>query len=143
MSGRRDNLDKRKSGQDRADIMRKKKPKLSKQGSLKIKKLTKKDGKKVFNRHYEYFARLGWAIFCGFQAGMSHPYIRLDMAPEFDNLLIVTFGRAVYQFLNSKKGQELWDIRKKGYSKKEFDEIAEYFAGLAKTERHLPNIFDK
>lgn len=105
--------------------------------------LTKKQAKKIYERHYEYFARLGWAIFCGFQTGMSHPYVRLDMAPEFDNLLIVTLGRSVYQFLKSKKGGELWNERKRRYSQKDFDDTANYYVELAKIERTLPNIFDE
>lgn len=107
------------------------------------KKSKKQLSKDFYEKNYEYFARLGWAMFCGFQVGMSHPYVRLDMAPEFDNHMIVSLGRSVYQFLSSKKGQELWEIRKNKYSKESYDELADYYAELSKIERTLPNIFNE
>lgn len=66
----------------------------------------------------EFYAELGEAICKGFSKALSHPYIKVDCCPDFDNLLILTFGRFVYKFMISKKGKKLWtDINEK-YAKK-------------------------
>ena len=111
----------------------------------KQKRISKAKARKLFQEEYDYFARLGWGMFCGFCAGMSHPDVRLDMAPEFDNLLIVTLGRSVYQFLSSKKGKELWaDHKKSSNLDRDFEAISKYFYELNKNaDRTLPNIFDE
>ena len=66
----------------------------------------------------EFYAELGEAICKGFSKAFSHPYIKLDMCPDFDNLLILTYGRFVYRFMTSKKGKKLWADLNDKYAKK-------------------------
>lgn len=55
-----------------------------------------------------YFEALGRAVFDGFCVALSHPNVRVDMCPEFDNLLILAFGREVYKTMRRKDVQKLW-----------------------------------
>ena len=66
----------------------------------------------------EFYAELGEAICKGFSKALSHPYIKLDMCPDFDNLLILTYGRFVYKFMTNKKGKKLWADLNDKYTKK-------------------------
>jgi len=56
----------------------------------------------------KFYEELGKAVCKGFRKALSHPYIKLDMCPDFDNLLILTYGRFVYKFLAGKKGKKIW-----------------------------------
>lgn len=73
-------------------------------------KTVKKDKQiKNMSKSYTLFcAKLGNLIIQSFAKQMSHPSVKIDMCPDFDNLLILTFGRAVYKFLQTKKAKELW-----------------------------------
>lgn len=66
----------------------------------------------------EFYAELGEAVCKGFGKALSHPYIKLDMCPDFDNLFILTYGRFVYKFMTSKKGKKLWADLDDKYAKK-------------------------
>ncbi len=66
----------------------------------------------------EFYAELGEAFCRGFDKALSHPYIKLDMCPDFDNLLILTYGRFVYRFMTSKKGKKLWADLNDKYAQK-------------------------
>jgi len=63
-------------------------------------------------------AEMGHVIFQAFTKAFSHPYIKVDCCPDFDNLLIVTYGRFMYKFLNSKKGMKIWEELGKKYADK-------------------------
>lgn len=62
---------------------------------------------KTSKKQKEYYALIGEAIVKGFSKAMSHPYIKLDMCPDFSNLLIITLGRSMYKLLSSKKMKRL------------------------------------
>jgi hypothetical protein len=66
----------------------------------------------------EFYAELGEAICKAFSKALSHPFIKLDCCPDFDNLLILTYGRFVYRFMISKKGKKLWAELNEKYAKK-------------------------
>jgi uncharacterized Zn-finger protein len=66
----------------------------------------------------DFYAELGEAMCKGYSKALSHPYIKLDMCPDFDNLLILTFGRAVYKFMTSAEGKNIWADLNEKYAKK-------------------------
>ena len=66
----------------------------------------------------DFYAELGEAICKAFSKALNHPYIKLDCCPDFDNLLILTYGRFVYKFMTSKRGVKLWADLNDKYAKK-------------------------
>jgi hypothetical protein len=66
----------------------------------------------------EFYAEVGEVICKAFSKSLSHPYVRVDMSPDFDNLLILTFGRGVYKFMMSKEGQKIWAELNQKYAQK-------------------------
>lgn len=66
----------------------------------------------------EFYMALGEAVCKGFRKALSHPNIKLDMCPDFDNLLILTYGRFVYKFMTSKQGKEMWAELNNEYANK-------------------------
>ena len=75
-------------------------------------KISKKKALEIF------YKDLGRAVCNGFRKALSHPDIKLDMCPDFDNLLILTYGRFVYKFMTSKKGKKLWADLNNEYAKR-------------------------
>jgi hypothetical protein len=74
--------------------------------------------KKATNKLFEkYYAEIGKAVCDAFVKQFSHPYVKIDMCPEFSNLLILTYGRFIYKFLNSRKGRKLWEKLDDDYKK--------------------------
>jgi hypothetical protein len=84
-------------------------------GEVVAKKKEKNTKKAVLK---DFYAELGEAMCKGYTKALSHPYIKLDMCPDFDNLLILTFGREVYKFLTSAEGKKIWADLNSKYANK-------------------------
>jgi len=64
--------------------------------------MKKKDVKEL------YYREIGKAVCDAWVKAMSHPYIKLDMCPDFDNMIILVYGRFLYRFMKSKKAEKLF-----------------------------------
>ncbi|MEN6414415.1 MAG: hypothetical protein ABFC84_16885 [Veillonellales bacterium] len=81
-----------------------------------LEKYTEKFCKVINENPYErYYTAIGVEICHAISEAFSHPYLKVDMCPEFSNMLILTYGRFIYKFLSSKRGKKLWkELDKKG-----------------------------
>ena len=56
----------------------------------------------------EYYIKIGKAVCKGIEKSFSHPDLKIDMCPDFSNWMVLTLGRELYKFLDTKEAKKLF-----------------------------------